>query len=426
MIKQYEMVVDEDHRDTENVIGTSLVENPATHKLFAVFSDETPKKDMKFMVLPTRENPQMVRPDKEDGSFRRIISGVWFMPDTDYPRVIENEQGEEEVITVSMNPDELMTAVRNFAQRGAYENFNIMHGEFFTGFKMMELWMLYDYNQMSPILLNTIEELGYIPEEIPLGTVFMTVYIEDEQFFNEYILSGKLKGFSIEGFFNLIEKETTIEQTKDETMMQVFNALGLQQSQGTLLTDKGKLTISQEDIKLDDETVEDGTYKLGTGFTLEIRQGKVVDFGFEVQGTVESAPVTTQETTTVEESVKTEETTTVDTPTEPVVEAPNVEETTVENNATEVDNTTEVEKVDKPIDNTLADQLKTLQEQLANIEAERATEKEANEALQAELKQFKEKELKATSIPVKQKQTTNTVKTITKTVGGKSFEVPVV
>ncbi len=421
-MKQYEMIVDEDYRDSENVIGTSLVENPATHKLFAVFSEQTVN-DMKFMVLPTKQNNQMVKPDNPDGSFRQILSGVWFMPNTDYPRVIINEQGIEEVITVSMSPDELMTAVRNFAQRGAYNNFNIMHSDRRVDLTMMELWMIYDYNQMSPILLNTIEDLGYSADEIPLGTVFMTAYIEDEEFFSEYILTGKLKGFSIEGFFNLIEKQPTIETNKtNETMMQVFNALGLQQSEGTLLTDKGKLTISKEDIKLDEEAVQDGTYKVGN-FTLEIRQGKVVDFGFETQGTVDSVPVVPQETATqVEETPK--DVSTVDTNVEPTEEANPTE--TVEDNTTQEDVQPKEDDSEQVVDNALADQLKTLQEQLATIEADRATEKQENEALKAELNKFKEKELKSTSIPVKPKQTTNTVKTITKTVGGKSFAIPVV
>ena len=431
MIKQYEMEVDEDYKDEDNIIATSLVENPATHKYFAVFSDETPKnEDLKFTVLPTKPNNQMVNPNDE-GKFERIISGVWFMPDTDYPRMIKNEDGTEELITTRMSADELMKAVANFAKSGKINDFNIMHdGELIEGLRTMEVWMLVNHFQPSPILLNTIDELGYREEDIPLGTVFMTVYIENEQFFNDYILTGKVKGFSIEGFFKLYEKEQITEQTMEDNrdMLQVFNALGLHQSEGTLLTDKGKLTISKEDIKLNEETAENGTYKLGTGFTLEIRQGKVVDFGFEVQGTVESAPVTTTETTETTTNVEQ-----VDTPTEPTVEetvnteeVTNVEEATVENNTTDTEvNKTEVDTVVK-VDNTLADQLKTLQEQLAAIEAERATEKEALEAAQAELKQLKEKELKSSSIPVKTKQTTSTVKTITKTVGGKSFEVPVV
>lgn len=425
MIKQYDMEVDEDYKDEDNIVATSLVENPATHKYFAVFSDETPhKEDMKFTVLPTKPNSQMVNPNDE-GKFERIISGVWFMPDTDYPRMIKNENGQEELITTRMSGDELMKAVINFAKSGKVNEFNIMHnGQPIEGLKTLEVWMLVNHFQPSPILLNTIDELGYREEDIPLGTVFMSVYIENEEFFNDYILTGKVKGFSIEGFFKLYEKEQTIEETmeKNENMLQVFNALGLHQSEGTFLTDKGKLTITKQDIKLDEETVDNGTYKLDTGFTLEVRKGKVVDFGFEVQGAGDSAPVTTQDVTTTETNV---EQANVEQP----VSEDNVTETEVEVTQVEEVQVTESKEVEQSeLENTLATQLKELQEQLAKIEAERAADKEANEALQAELKEYKEKELKSTSIPVKPKQTiaTTAVKTITKTVGGKTYEVPVV
>lgn len=75
-MEQYELRVGDEYYDEENILRTSLVDNPATRKLFAVFSDEgkVESANQKFqIILPTRPNQQKLsRTDK----FERIISGV--------------------------------------------------------------------------------------------------------------------------------------------------------------------------------------------------------------------------------------------------------------------------------------------------------------------------------------------------------------
>ena len=318
-MKQYELSVGVDYLDEENILMTSLVENPATKKLFAVFSDESTEKH-KFQVLPTRPNQQVVTPT--DGKFERIISGVWFMPDTDYPRIRINEDGSSTTYTASMNKDELMLALKNFVKSRRMNQFDIMHnGESVAGLTTIETWMLYDHAMLSPVLLNSIEELGYTAQDIPVGTVFMTVFIENEQFFNDMILSGRVKGFSIEGLFNLSEKENVQSMEIETKNAALFSELGLSQSQGTLITKEGSLSIVNDEIKLDNKQIVNGSFKLGNKFSIEVREGRVVDFGFE-----EAAPVVV-DSTTAEVEVS------------PVNEVPTV---TTEDVAVEVETETEI------------------------------------------------------------------------------------
>jgi len=275
-LEQYEMKVGDSEDDEDNVLRTSLVSNPATQKLFAVFSKQENNPNFDFKVVePTPENKQVVA----KGGFSRIISGVWFMPDTDYLRY-DWETGA--FFTTRMERSELKKAVTNFSKNGLVNDFNTHHDTDSRppeGLRTMEIWVLDDHKELSPILKNSIETLGYSAKDIPLGTVFMSVFVSNEQFFNDKILSGEVKGFSIEGFFKLSKKKKG-NMSKNKEM---FSGLGIIQETGTLqFADKKQLTFTADGKVLEgSKTAANGDYKMTNGFQVVVRDGKVSDFGFE-------------------------------------------------------------------------------------------------------------------------------------------------
>jgi len=275
-LDQYIMEVGENEEDEDNILRTSLVNNPATQKLFAVFSKQENNPNFDFKVVePTPENKQVVA----KGGFSRIISGVWFMPDTDYLR-LDWETGA--FFTTRMERSELKKAVTNFSKNGLVNDFNTHHDTDARppeGLRTMEIWVLDDHKELSPILKNSIETLGYSAKDIPLGTVFMSVFVSNEQFFNDKILSGEVKGFSIEGFFKLSKKKKS-DMSKNKEM---FSGLGVIQDAGTLLFADGKQLKFTADGKVleGDKTAPNGDYKMKNGFQVVVRDGKVSDFGFE-------------------------------------------------------------------------------------------------------------------------------------------------
>jgi len=275
-LEQYLMEVGDNEDDEDNVLRTSLVNNPATQKLFAVFSKQENNQNFDFKVVePTPENKQAVA----KGGFSRIISGVWFMPDTDYLRY-DFETGA--FFTTRMERAELKKAVTNFSKNGLINDFNTHHDTDARppeGLRTMEIWVLDDHKELSPILKNSIETLGYSAKDIPLGTVFMSVFVSNEQFFNDKILSGEVKGFSIEGFFKLTRKK----QEKMSKNKEMFSGLGVIQEAGTLqFADKKQLTFTADGKVLEGtKTAQNGDYKMANGFQVVVRDGKVSDFGFE-------------------------------------------------------------------------------------------------------------------------------------------------
>lgn len=271
--------------EEENIFMTSLVSDPATNRMLASFNGDKQStvSNHKFAQMPSTEK------------YERVISGVWMMPDTKYFRVYNGFE-----FTVSFDKPELKKALIQYLKNNDSNNFDIEHsGDKINGLVSIEHWIVNDKDTRSPIMGYSLADLGYTKDEIPVGTVMKTVYIEDETFFNDMILSGDVMGYSIEGFFNLSEDMiNTMEEANEQftKVGQMFNKLGLVQSKGTIITTEGSLMFSKDTITLNEVTVEDGEYKTNFGFNIVIRENRVVDFGFEevAQAVVDSTEVVTQ------------------------------------------------------------------------------------------------------------------------------------
>jgi hypothetical protein len=262
--------------EEENITMTSLVNNPATDMKIQVFShaDPTEENVIKFTQMPSTDQ------------YERIISGVWMMPDTKYYRVVNDFE-----FTVSFTKKDLKRALINYLKNDNADSFDYEHdGHKLSDLVSVEHWVIESKETRSPVMGYSLDDLGYLTEEIKKGTVMKTVYIKNEQFFNEMVLSGNVMGYSIEGLFNLNEVNTMVtEQFSNKNM---FKALGLDQINGTVITNDGNLSFNKNTITLNDVKVIDGEYKTQLGFNIVIKKGTVVDFGFEeaqVSVAVESA-----------------------------------------------------------------------------------------------------------------------------------------
>lgn len=188
--KEEILVYDMEASDKDSfVYETSLVSDPATGFEWLRFKKEDNTK-ISFKKVLDAENPK-----------KRMISGLWFLPDTPLKRIDANG----ELYATKITREELFKAFENYLKRGD-RLFQFEHnGIPLKGVIDVENWVYTEDNKLSPVYGLSLEDLGYDESKVPYGSVFKTVYIEDEEFWNEYIESGKLTGFSIGGLFNLKE-----------------------------------------------------------------------------------------------------------------------------------------------------------------------------------------------------------------------------
>jgi hypothetical protein len=140
------------------------------------------------------------------------------LPNTKYIR--QTEEGE--LYTVEFTPETLKAALLKYLKSGYANLVKSEHsGEYLDGFVAMEHWIIEDENTLSPIFKLSLSDLGYKPSDIPAGTVMKTTFVADEQFWNEKVLTGMVKGYSIGGLFNLVPLDSKQQSFKKEGFPEV-------------------------------------------------------------------------------------------------------------------------------------------------------------------------------------------------------------
>ena len=181
----YDLLIDDEDDTVVNFI--SLVKKPAIDINWVAMSSDVESK-------PKKQKFKIQNADK------RILSSAVMVPDTPIYRRNE-DTGEEYYVT--MSKETIQKAVKKFFKNGFSANINQNHNEKVSGAYVIESWFTTAENDKS-------KQYGY---ELPEGSWFATIYIENEEYWNEYIKTGELQGggFSIEGMFRMAPEAITQE-----------------------------------------------------------------------------------------------------------------------------------------------------------------------------------------------------------------------
>lgn len=200
-MKLIELIIDEE-MELSGIDAISIVESPAIEEDFIALKTE--QKEYKFAEV-----------DKE----KKIIMGAMLVPDKPIYRRDENEG--EYYIYFSKNT--IRKAMELFFQNGNQSNATFEHMESITGLTMVESWIVEDTDKDK----SKLYELN-----VPVGTWMGTIKVNNDKIWNDFIKTGKVKGFSIEGYF--ADKAKTPLSKIDETEEEILAGLDLLELQ-TLL-----------------------------------------------------------------------------------------------------------------------------------------------------------------------------------------------
>lgn len=174
-MKLYELLIDEDF-EFSGVNAISIVENPAIQSDFVALSDQKP-------VLLARTN--------ED---KRILMGAALIPDKP---IYRSHEGEEFYIYFSK--ETVAKAAEMFYKRSNHQNATLEHGQPIEGMTVFESWIVEDTQ------FDKSRKYGL---DVPEGTWMVSMKVDDEDIWNNYVKDDKVFGFSIEGqFANALRKE---------------------------------------------------------------------------------------------------------------------------------------------------------------------------------------------------------------------------
>jgi len=184
-MKLFEMLIDDENLFS-GVNAVSIVENPA------IQSD--------FVALAENETPIQLAEVSKD---KRILMGAALIPDKP---IYRNMDGEEFYIYFSK--DTVRQAAELFFKRSNHQNATLEHSQALSGMTVFESWIIEDSQ------LDKSRKYGL---ELPEGTWMVSMKVDDEDIWNNYVKNNKVFGFSIEGqFANKLVKDVEMSNQEIE------------------------------------------------------------------------------------------------------------------------------------------------------------------------------------------------------------------
>ena len=166
-MKTIELYIDEEN-EFSGIEAISVVENPAIEE--------------DFIALKKHE-VQLAEVDAE----KRILMGPALIPN----KQIYRTNGEEEY-NIFFSEDTVKKASELFLSRGKQNNSTLEHQVDIQGLSVVESWIIEDTD------MDKSKKYGL---SLPKGTWMVSVKVNNDDIWNNYVKEGKVKGFSIEGFF---------------------------------------------------------------------------------------------------------------------------------------------------------------------------------------------------------------------------------
>ena len=166
-MKIVELILDE-NQDASGIEAISIVESPAIEE--------------DFIALKSNEI-KLAEIDKE----KKILMGALLIPN----KPIYRNNGEDEYY-IYFSKDTVLKASQMYLTKGHQNNSTLEHQHSLSGLSLVESWLVEDevHDKSRKYGMN-----------VPVGTWMGAVKVNNEEVWNDYVKTGKVKGFSIEGYF---------------------------------------------------------------------------------------------------------------------------------------------------------------------------------------------------------------------------------
>lgn len=191
-----ELVIDEDN-EFNGIEAISIVETPAIEE--------------DFIALKEQGKLELAKVDEE----KRILMGAALIPN----KKIYRNNGLEEYY-IFFTEETVRKASELFLSRGKQNNSTLEHEEELQGLSVVESWIIEDEISDKSRKYNL---------NMPVGTWMVSVKVNNDAIWEEFVKTKRVKGFSIEGFFSdkLDMKSEVVETVEGFTEEEVAFLKGL-------------------------------------------------------------------------------------------------------------------------------------------------------------------------------------------------------
>ena len=198
-----ELILDEDNNEI-GIEAISVVENPAIEEDFVALNSN---------IIELKEA------DKE----KKLLVGALLIPN----KPIYRRSGDEEYY-IYFSKDTVVKASQMYLMNGNQSKATLEHEHDINGLTLVESWIVEDevHDKSRKFGMN-----------VPVGTWMGSVKVNNDEVWNDFVKTGKVKGFSIEGYFadrmerpkepiaDLKEELAAIEEAEAEYMLSQIKAV---------------------------------------------------------------------------------------------------------------------------------------------------------------------------------------------------------
>ena len=166
-MKIVELILDE-NEELAGIEAISVVESPAIEEDFVALKAEEIK---------------LAEVNKE----KRILMGALLIPN----KPIYRRSGEDEYY-IYFSKDTVLKASQKYLMAGNQNNSTMEHQYALEGLSLVESWIIED---------EVHDKSRKYGMDLPIGTWMGAVKVNNDDVWENYVKTGKVKGFSIEGYF---------------------------------------------------------------------------------------------------------------------------------------------------------------------------------------------------------------------------------
>ena len=190
-----ELVLDED-QEMAGIEAISIVESPAI--------------EADFVALKADEI-KLAEVDKE----KKILMGALLIPN----KPIFRNSDDQDDYYIYFSKDTVEKASQLYLKNGNQNNTTLEHQHSLSGLTLVESWLVVD---------EKFDKSRKYGMNVPIGTWMGSVKVNNDDVWNDYVKTGKVKGFSIEGYFadKMERPNDSVGLSKDEKLInQIKNIL---------------------------------------------------------------------------------------------------------------------------------------------------------------------------------------------------------
>ena len=188
-----------------NIVELLLDEENEVTGIEAVSIVESPAIESNFLALSNQEI-KLAKVDEE----KQILMGAALIPNKPIYRT-----NNEEEFYVYFSADTVRKASELFFKNGNQNNATLEHKLAVNDLTVVESWIVENKEKDKSALYDL---------DVPVGTWMISMKVNNSEIWNDFVKTGKVKGFSIEGYF---ADKATIQASKDtsETKLEEIKEL---------------------------------------------------------------------------------------------------------------------------------------------------------------------------------------------------------